>query len=672
MGVVFVGFPDNSIPRIRDLFFNDLERRDPLHIGEQQARHVHVSASPGSAMINHQFHVVDTSFHADEVIRRYMRLLLRPQHHIEVGVNPSSSRASHYYINVWELEEALESLNWHMQHHLNDDNVQKKKRPSLTMFVMNLDLDLDLGVNIDIDMNINPDMDVDPTRFDGSSHKHSYSYRNGFSPSDLDRIRRNATCLQLAKRLLKEKSDNIEVSRKVYDHEKANHIASLHRDFDSVEDFEASVSPPPAPDKSVNEDVDEGWNQYYSDNIPDDRDEQKAEEFHFEEYFRLNEVHASKAWARGWSDDYMSIPDTMSLEARVLRILGCSKSISSFSKYKYDLARDIVLGRPSDMDSGGEEDNPGISWVGSSTVAWLDLGAKAQDPDASHTVLGDLLSLGETLNYRDMSRVNAEETGGRSDGAVYGAVGANPEQTEFPHKTELYALRHSLHQHYTHCGKILLHTRRREIDGGHDISEEHLAHEDILYRLSSLPDLQPTGEIAPTYKRGISSVHFDPKTFIDNFNVVRSLVKDGMEANHLSTFSSILYLQQALISTTLELSVRLELAEDEIIATRVNGGDDMSEYYFELMEFHNLVLAEAIEVSNMFVGKGHFSRKGFSTKAIHDALATVGSSVLELTRLLLSKPVSVMPHIPQLKLHLAIEEYIRQTIGNCVYEKCDI
>jgi hypothetical protein len=184
--------------------------------------------------------------------------------------------------------------------------------------------------------------------------------------------------------------------------------------------------------------------------------------------------------------------------------------------------------------------------------------------------------------------------------------------------------------------------------------------------------LQPTGEIAPTYKRGISSVHFDPKTFIDNFNVVRSLVKDGMEANHLSTFSSILYLQQALISTTLELSVRLELAEDEIIATRVNGGDDMSEYYFELMEFHNLVLAEAIEVSNMFVGKGHFSRKGFSTKAIHDALATVGSSVLELTRLLLSKPVSVMPHIPQLKLHLAIEEYIRQTIGNCVYEKCDI
>lgn len=657
VGVVFVGFPDNSIPRIRDLFFNDLERRDHLHIGEQRARHVHVSESPGSAMINHQFHVVDTSFHADEVIRRYMRLLLRPQHHLEVGKSPSDSNSGHYYLNVWELEEALESLNWHMQHHLNDNNVQKKKRPSLTMYVMNLDLDLDLGVNVDLDLNINPDMDIDPKRFDPSTHKHSYSYRNGFSASDLDHIRRDEACFELAKKLVAEKKNNYEISRKVFEHDKAAHIASLHRDYDSIEELDSSLSPPPSDEKAE----EETWNQYYGDNIFEEEGEKKEEEFQFEEHFRLNEVHASKAWARGWSDDFISKPDAMTLEARVLRILRCSNSLSSFSRYKYELARDIVLGRPLDLDNGGDEDNPGISWVGSSTVAWLDLGAKAQNPDASRVVLGDLMSLGETLNYQDLSRVNSEERGGRRDGAVYGGE-QSEELTSFPHKHELYALRHSLHQHYFHCSKVLLHTRRQEIESdSNDLTEENLAHEDVLYRLKAVPNLLPSGEIAPAYLREVSKEKFNSQTYVDDFNLIRSVVKDGVAANHLSTFSAMLYLQQALISTSLELSIRLEIAEEQILAS--TGEDDLREYYFELMEFHNQVLAETIEVSNMFVGKGHFSRKGFSTKAVHDALATVGSSVLEMTRLLLSKPVTMMPHIPQLKIHLAIEEYIKQSIG---------
>ena len=674
IGVVFVGFPDNSIPRIRDLFFNDLERRDHLHIGEEQAKHVHATASPGSAMINHQFHVVDTSFHADEAIRRYMRQLLRPQHQLAVDDSATSASRSKYYLNVWELEEALESLNWHMQHHLNEDNKLKKKRPSLTMYVLNLDLDLELDVNIDQDLNINPELDIDPKSFRSGFHnKHSYSYLNGYSPRDLDQIRRNTTCLELAKKLLKEKNDNFDTSRKVFEHDSATHIPSLHREYSSIEELEASVTPPPEPVSAE----DEAWNQHYSDYGYEENEENKEAEPVVDEHFRLNEVHASKAWARGRSDDFLLKPEAMTLEARVLRILQTTDPLSSFSKYRYDLARDLVQGRPENLDTGGETDNPGISWVGSGDVAWLDLGAKAQTLESVTPYEGGggvdgLLSLGETLNYQEMSRVNAEERGGRDDGSVYGndvgsagggGGGGTQVSTVFPHKAELYALRHSLHQHHIHCGRVLLHTRRKEIE--HDVapSEESLAHEDVLYRLSTLPDLQSSGAIAPTYHRDVRKIHFNTQTFIDNFNNVRSSINEGIEANHLSKFSAILYLQQALISASLELSVRLELAEDEIVARDMSIADGMKEYYFELMEFHNQVLAEAIEVSNMFVGKGHFSRKGFTSHAIHTALATVGSSVLELTRLLLSKPVTVMPHFPQLKTHLATQELLRRNIG---------
>ena len=639
VGVVFAGVPDNAIPRIRDLFFNDLERRDHLHIGEQQSRHVHIENSPGSSRINHQFHVVDTSFHADEAIRRYMLLLLRPHDNLNDGkAVPSSLSGGKFYINVFELEEALESLNWHMQHHLNEDNKLKKKRPSLTMYVLNLDLDMNLGAKDHLDVGSGPRE---------SNVKHTYSYISGFSKRDLDLIRRNSTCMKLAKKLLNERQREYDVSRKIFDHSQSSHIPSLHREYESIEEMESSLSPNPTPEPFE----DETWNQYYADYSVDNEDAETS----IDEHFRLNEVHSSKAWALGLSDDFFDRPEVMTLEARVIRILQTTDSLSTYFSYKYELARDIVLEKASNVDNGVDDEyNPGISWVGSRGVAWLDLGAKAQSPDTLDSDLLNILTLGETLNYHDMKHVNAEESGGRGDSAIYGNGDLTLDVLKLPLKIELYSLRHSLHQHYSHCEKVLLHTRRKEIGDGPTSTDEKLANEDVLYRLDEMPNLRSSGAISPNHQQG--SIHRNTKSFIDNFNHIRSSIRDGIEANHLTSYSAILYLQQAAIATILNLSVQLELCESKV-------DESMMEYYLELMEYHNRILGETIQLSNMFVGKGHFSRKGFSSKDIHDALATVAASVLEITRLLLSKPVTVMPHLPQLRGYLVSQEIIRKKIG---------
>jgi hypothetical protein len=176
VGVAFLGFPQNVIPRIRELWFNDLGRTDEL-FGRNVANGETVPSS-GSIHARDHFHVLETSQYVDDALRKYLTRMIR-----------KDSNESKYYLNAWELEAILFNLKRKIS--------QSPNKPFQTVgiiFVMNID-----GILASIGEEYK-DI-IDPSSF-------SYSYRNGFSDTDLAEIRSSEDCRAAAHSLIRSTPHN--------------------------------------------------------------------------------------------------------------------------------------------------------------------------------------------------------------------------------------------------------------------------------------------------------------------------------------------------------------------------------------------------------------------------------------------------------------------------------
>ena len=143
--VIFVGFPSSTVESVRARWFEPLTHEDQLMASIGQDSHVVVV--PGDLKIRHHFHLVQISFHAANSIRDYIKNLL---------IRPDDEES---YINAYELEEILEDLSAVIG---TTHNVKAKlgKGSDDTLFILNIDLNT-------------------------ANESVKYSYRNGFSKSDL-------------------------------------------------------------------------------------------------------------------------------------------------------------------------------------------------------------------------------------------------------------------------------------------------------------------------------------------------------------------------------------------------------------------------------------------------------------------------------------------------------
>jgi hypothetical protein len=102
-------------------------------------------------------------------------------------------------------------------------------------------------------------------------------------------------------------------------------------------------------------------------------------------------------------------------------------------------------------------------------------------------------------------------------------------------------------------------------------------------------------------------------------------------------YCGLLLIQRTLLDAVYEISTNLQALLQSEMALDHNQDDQV--YYNDAMNFHNRILAEVLEASDMFVGKGHFSQSGFSSSLLNNAMARLSTLTLGLSRQLISRPI---------------------------------
>jgi hypothetical protein len=157
IAVIFIGFPASSISRMKELWFEKLRRSDHLQ-GLLSSTFEEILHTPSRLQIQHQFHVIDTSFHLDSAIVSFLNAIALRK----------SSTSPHFYLNAWEVDDLLTSLKDTLFDSTTATNGEREIKPDLTFCILNLDLLQ--GRN-------------------SSAILPHYSYRNGFSYEDMTRMK---------------------------------------------------------------------------------------------------------------------------------------------------------------------------------------------------------------------------------------------------------------------------------------------------------------------------------------------------------------------------------------------------------------------------------------------------------------------------------------------------
>jgi hypothetical protein len=155
VAIIFIGFPSNSISRMKELWFEKLRRSDHLQ-GLLSSALEEVLETPSRVQIQHQFHALETSFHLESAIASFLDAIALKK----------SSTSPHFYLNAWEVDDLLTSL----KDTLFDSSTSEDKeiKPDLTFCILNLDLLQ--GRNT-------------------SAILPHYAYRNGFAHEDMARMK---------------------------------------------------------------------------------------------------------------------------------------------------------------------------------------------------------------------------------------------------------------------------------------------------------------------------------------------------------------------------------------------------------------------------------------------------------------------------------------------------
>ena len=134
----------------------------------------------------------------------------------------------------------------------------------------------------------------------------------------------------------------------------------------------------------------------------------------------------------------------------------------------------------------------------------------------------------------------------------------------------------------------------------------------------------------------------------DHFDSVVEAIQDGMEANDddikIREACALLLLEKAFLhivmdtSKTTAKSIWNGFGPDE-----GNDEGDSDVYQHDAFVLLNRILSQALDESNMFVGKGHFARHGFSQRHVNHAFAKLANVALRSARQLITRPLLLQP-----------------------------
>ena len=116
IGVIFLGFPANSLPRMREMWFDQLSRIDHIRgVTSSQEDILHI---PGRVHIKQKFHVIETSLHLETALIKYINQLAYPK---------SSNSNEYYFKRKHNRKAALKSDQNHEHTRIGDiNNVEKR------------------------------------------------------------------------------------------------------------------------------------------------------------------------------------------------------------------------------------------------------------------------------------------------------------------------------------------------------------------------------------------------------------------------------------------------------------------------------------------------------------------------------------------------------------------
>lgn len=540
VALLFLGFPSTSLPRIKELWFDNLVRTDHLHGLKASSRFQELLHTPSRIQFKHQFHVIETSFHLQSVFTSYLNRLA------------SKKSANHYYLNAWEVDHLLTSLTEKL---FENDPI----KPDLTFCIINLEL---LGDN-------STDSSSQPAAV-------SYSYKNGFSKEDMARLKESESIRLLAGQVVRSLPHK---SRVIIDDKHSEF--TLNADVPSILSSSSSSS-------SSNE-------------------------------LKLgtDKIRESKKFAASLEKTLTSASENsvLSLENRVLSILQNDQKSSVYDSYRHILARDILFSNMQtiydEADVSTQERPHGVDscetdlWTGSNGVVFLDVRADEGNLSLSSLLISIVppVSLNgapysshshQPLNYNDLLRKSSTTSRTGTD--------FRPEDSQH----EYNSLIHSLQHHQTHCVELLSHLT------------------------PACPIVRTLYDISP-----IATPENRIYDFQQIAKQIHKIIEEGNEEN--LQYCGLLLLQRTFIDAVLEISINLgDLLQREM---KLDHNKEDQEYYNEAINFHNRILSEVLEVSSMFVGKGHFSQLGFSSAALNHAIARFGAMALGLSRQLLSRPI---------------------------------
>jgi hypothetical protein len=192
IGVVFIGFPTQILPKIQKLYFNELDQRTTYTSHYNKNNH----NNNNDNIYLQKFHLIETSFHIEKVLNKYMTTLIRQTTPSSLGQDLGETNHRNYNVNRWEMESLLASLYNEMLEPNVDliTGLTDSSTSQLTslIFILNNKLSTD---------------DYDPSGNANKGNKEmlpvlSYQYIDGFSKSDIRQLQQCEHCVLLSKQII--------------------------------------------------------------------------------------------------------------------------------------------------------------------------------------------------------------------------------------------------------------------------------------------------------------------------------------------------------------------------------------------------------------------------------------------------------------------------------------
>ena len=196
--VVLIGFPASAVELMRDVWFGSMNREDifSAHLDGLES-----APLPGGLKQRHNFHLVQTSFHVADVLRNRFERLLLTSHELrrkgKGGDKGEEGEGEPLWVNAWEVEELLSSLtevvsaSHRSAHSTSPDD--PPLQPHGTVYVFNLDLQ-----HIWDKINNNK---INNNKINNKNIPR-YSYRAGFSETELQHLAHSTLVLTQAEKVL--------------------------------------------------------------------------------------------------------------------------------------------------------------------------------------------------------------------------------------------------------------------------------------------------------------------------------------------------------------------------------------------------------------------------------------------------------------------------------------